>query len=262
MTTRLEDDFNEQGVAAPTIRARLLARFEEWLDNVLLGEEEPPTGVDAELLRELEFSSGRGDDLQQRECDLYDLWSSMTGLTQEVKLQGRTFAELTTMIREEKSAAETQAETKRAAAVEQVRTSEIETLLDLRDRLLRGHESTRRHLENAGTAPLGRLGRLLRGEASHFTELREAGLALLKGYALTLKRLAEALDRLNVREIVCVGEPFDPLLMSAVDVEETRETADGTVLEVYRRGYYRDGELFRIAEVKVARNAPMGEMDE
>jgi molecular chaperone GrpE (heat shock protein) len=41
--------------------------------------------------------------------------------------------------------------------------------------------------------------------------------------------------------------------MHAVDVEETDQQAEGTVLEVYRAGYEWKGEVHRPARVKVAR---------
>jgi molecular chaperone GrpE (heat shock protein) len=41
--------------------------------------------------------------------------------------------------------------------------------------------------------------------------------------------------------------------MHAVDVEETDQEAEGTVLEVYRAGYEWMGEVHRPAQVKVAR---------
>jgi molecular chaperone GrpE (heat shock protein) len=38
-----------------------------------------------------------------------------------------------------------------------------------------------------------------------------------------------------------------------VDVEETEQAAEGTVVEVYRAGYEWKGEVYRPAQVKVAR---------
>jgi molecular chaperone GrpE len=49
--------------------------------------------------------------------------------------------------------------------------------------------------------------------------------------------------------------------MKAVDLLETSEVPENTVLEVYRRGYEWNGEVFRVAEVKVAR-APRGPLAE
>jgi molecular chaperone GrpE len=83
----------------------------------------------------------------------------------------------------------------------------------------------------------------------------EAVAALQEGCALSLYRLDEVLAQFDVREIVCQGEPFDPSLMHAVDVEQTEQAAEGTVVEVYRAGYEWKGKVYRPALVKVARKA-------
>jgi molecular chaperone GrpE (heat shock protein) len=41
--------------------------------------------------------------------------------------------------------------------------------------------------------------------------------------------------------------------MNAVDIEQTGEVSDGTVLQIYRAGYMIDNEVLRPAQVKVAR---------
>jgi hypothetical protein len=79
--------------------------------------------------------------------------------------------------------------------------------------------------------------------------------SLKKGYRMGLDRIDEALQQLGVNEIVCQGKPFDPRIMNAVDIEETGDVPDGTVLEVYRTGYMIDTDVFQPAQVKVARAA-------
>src|SRR5215472_15902489 len=70
-------------------REGILRRFEEWLDDVLRAEE-PPQGIAAEILSRLDAESAAADG----QFDLYSMWSAVTALTQEVKLQGRTFKQL------------------------------------------------------------------------------------------------------------------------------------------------------------------------
>jgi molecular chaperone GrpE len=41
--------------------------------------------------------------------------------------------------------------------------------------------------------------------------------------------------------------------MTAVDVEAVDSVPEGTVVEVYRNGYEWNGEVYRTAQVKVAR---------
>src|SRR2546430_1500318 len=63
------------------------------------------------------------------------------------------------------------------------------------------------------------------------------------------------LHQLEVTEIPCQGRPFDPRYMQAVDLEETNQVPEGTVVEVYRVGYEWKGQTFRLAQVKVSRSA-------
>jgi molecular chaperone GrpE (heat shock protein) len=42
--------------------------------------------------------------------------------------------------------------------------------------------------------------------------------------------------------------------MTAVEVEETAVVPEGTVMGVYRNGYEWEGEVYRPAQVKVARS--------
>lgn len=73
---------------------------------------------------------------------------------------------------------------------------------------------------------------------------------LADGYMLGLRRLDRVLSEHGLTPIESVGRPFDPDTMEAV------ELADGppnTVVEEVRRGYRRNGKVFRPAQVKVAR---------
>jgi molecular chaperone GrpE len=73
-----------------------------------------------------------------------------------------------------------------------------------------------------------------------------------KGMELIYQHLLEALKKLGLQPIVCVGQPFNPHMHHAVEKFETGEAADGTVLEEYQRGYNFKGQLLRAAMVKVA----------
>src|SRR5271157_2361357 len=81
----------ERKVIGEMSREEILRRFEEWLDGALAAEE-PPRGVEAEILAAM---AGDGEDgKRQASATAYSLWAAMTALTQEVKLQGRSFKEL------------------------------------------------------------------------------------------------------------------------------------------------------------------------
>src|SRR5580658_3891405 len=82
---------SERKVIGGMSREEILRRFDQWL-GVALAAEEPPRGIDAEILAamagESEAQAG------QTSATTYSLWAAMTTLTQEVKLQGRAFKEL------------------------------------------------------------------------------------------------------------------------------------------------------------------------
>lgn len=250
------------------VRDRMLRRFELWLDEVLQ-EEEEPAGLPAEILEALR--DGEEFPPPAQAGDLYSLLSTMAALTQEVKLQGRTFEKMketfTSAQGVTSSLSEGQAEVleqlrrlsaqKRREAEQEAHRETLGTLIDVRDRLQRGLQSARAQLERVpAELPKGWLSRLLPGRRASSAPLREAIQALAGGYDLTLQRVEETLQRLEVRPIECEGLPFDPHRMKAVDIEQTSEAPDGTVLEVYRPGYTWRGELFQPAEVRVAR-APL-----
>ena len=260
-------------------REQILRRFEEWLDDVL-EEEEPPEGLAGEILAEL-TDPNRRPDSQDPRTSLYALWSAMTALTQEVGLQGRAFRDLgdrlaplverqeaLTAAHEdalsearslaERAFARAEADQRRAvsAAREDARLESLDLLLDLRDRLARVLEAAGALLAKGrgGLTSRGLPGWLARRHEAA-TRSHEAASALDHGCRLCLDWLDEALQAQGVHETRCTGLPFDPGSMRAVEVEETDGTAEGTVLQVLRRGYTQHGSPIRVAEVKVARQA-------
>jgi molecular chaperone GrpE len=229
-------------------REEILRRFETWLDAVLAAEE-PPQGIPAELLSSLADGAGVST---SGPGDLYSIWAAVTALTQETRLQGRSFKQLSETLAPLAAWDARLAEMQRAAQ-ENARREMLDLLLELRDRLGRGLEAARSSQEKIQQSlESGWVARLwARRQASRYA--LEAVAALREGCALSLDRLDEALAQFDVREIVCQGKAFDPNSMHAVDVLETEETAAGTVLEVYRTGYEWQGKVYRPALVKVAR---------
>ena len=262
------------------VREWMIARFTTWLDDVLSAEA-PPEDIDPGILADADRPAPAGRaHAEGVECDLYSLWSAQTAQTREISLQGREFKALREalapmgslddalgeVIASNKAAlaaiGSAMAEVRSAAAAREekahnaVRSETLNLLLGLRDRLVRGRETAEEHLQRAERpARLGWLVKLLTKNAGPTARVEEATEALLEGYVLTLRRLDEALDDIGVAEIACLGRPFDPARMKAVAVEQTDASPDGTVLEVYRRGYEWQGQVHRVAEVKVARGA-------
>jgi len=256
-----------------TDREEIVRRFEALLDAAL-SSENPPAGIDADILESvLNHSPDRAanDQDNARACDSYALWAAMTALTQEIKQQGRAFQELnrTLAAQTEKIADELRAvyaERERALRREterRCRKDVLGALIDLRDRLARGRESARvREKETAASDRAGWLPRMLGSTFSRQSAGAAATVdALARGYELGIERLDQTLDEFNAREIRCQGESFDPRRMNAIDSEESAAVAPGTVIQVYRSGYEWDGEVFRPAQVKVSR-PPSGALNE
>ncbi len=278
--------FNEHFAEAETkeaLRILILQRFTEWLDDVLV-EEKPLEGVAAELLAELDNSKqAEGDDPGADDYDLHSTWSALTALTQEVKLQGRAFKQLSDkmtpfdgldatidkllakhrdILHEARRIAEEGRTDRRhreselkLAAREDARRELIHLMVDIRDSLMIGLRSAaecQKKLKNYRSR--SRL-RTFFGDKSevqkHQLEIVDS---LTKGYQIGLDRMDESLQLLGVAEIQCVDNPFDPRTMNAVDIEETGQGPDGTVLQIYRAGYMIDNEILRPAQVKVARD--------
>lgn len=243
----------------------LALRLSDWFDATMAAEE-PPRGLDADLIAEL-----TADPKQEPPgCDQLALWSALTALTQEVRLQGRAFgrlgealAPLTGLepaVRElseangkllERVEEATRREIREAAEKARLRVERelLEPLLDTRERLMRNLRSLDEALAGHASRPrrwffFRRAGRARQAEA--VASLRE-------GSALSLARLDETLANLGVQFIERAGVPFDPRLMQVVQITPTEEAGEGTVLEVVRPGYAWRGEVFRAAQVRVAR---------
>lgn len=209
-------------------RSDILSRFEAWLDSAM-AEEAPPQGIPAEILTGSENGTG------SEPTDFYSIWATLTALTQEVKLQGRAFKQMSESLTRE--------------AEQRSRKQVLDALLEVREPLLRGLKP----------ASVGRdiqpslWDRMFPARWRKIQHSLEVANALHEGYRLGLARLDELLGQFHVQPIQCEGQFFDPRCMSAVDVEETNEIEDGMVIAVYRTGYEMNGEVYRPAQVRVAR---------
>jgi molecular chaperone GrpE len=228
-------------------REEILRRFEKWLDGALTAEE-PPRGVAAEIL-----AAAAGElNADAAPTATYSLWAAMTALTQEVKLQGRSFKDLNdTVGAQPVRIAEREREALQRETERRCRKEVLGVLIDLRDRLGRGLESVRAsEAEISKTARRGWSARIFMQPDSDGANATLA--ALKRGYEMGLERLEQTLDDFDAREIPCAGQMFDPRRMKAIDRQESGDVPEGTVMEVYRSGYEWNGEVFRPAQVKVS----------
>ncbi|MGF1526477.1 MAG: nucleotide exchange factor GrpE [Candidatus Competibacterales bacterium] len=83
-------------------------------------------------------------------------------------------------------------------------------------------------------------------EAQDVQKLRE-------GTELTLKMLASALEKFNVRPVDPAGERFNPDFHEAMTMQPTDQVAPNTVLQVIQKGYLLNDRLVRPALVTVAK---------
>jgi molecular chaperone GrpE len=259
------------------VRDRILRRFELWLDEILDGEQ-PPEGIAAEILEQLETDvPAEAVGTEEAGCDSYALWSAVTAMAEETRLQGRAFKQLHdsltpmqemvgsvgAMLQRYEAALDRQEQEIEQAARQAAWSDILAVLIDMRDRLLRGAQAAeawlRRPRSESESRPKTGLRALFGGGHADDGRTRqqdEAVQSMLTGYNLCREVLDEALANIGVRPIECLGRPFDPLTMKAVDIGYESDAPDGGVLEVYREGYRQGETVYRPAEVKVARQRP------
>ena len=75
----------------------------------------------------------------------------------------------------------------------------------------------------------------------------------LEGVRLIEKSLMEALKKLGVKKIECVGKKFDPNLHNAVLSLDTKDVKSGYVVEEIEAGYEMEGKVVRFSQVVVAK---------
>ena len=73
-----------------------------------------------------------------------------------------------------------------------------------------------------------------------------------RGMEMIYQRLSDSLKKLGLEPIKAKGERFDPHVHHAVDMVETDEVEDHTILDEYQQGFNFRGRLLRPAMVKVA----------
>jgi molecular chaperone GrpE len=220
-------------------RSEMLRRFELYLDTAM-AEEAPPAGIPAEILDSNAGGLAAGPTEPGNAggpgaMDWYTMWAAVTALTQEIKLQSRAFKQM--------------GETLAADAERRSRKESLGGLLEMRERLQRGLDAVRGRTELQPVL----WDRIFQQRWRQVQHALEVVRALEEGYRLSLGYLDDLLFQFQVQPIECEGRKFDPRRMNAVDVEETDEAEEGTVVSVYRMGYEWNGELFRPAQVRVAR---------
>lgn len=73
-----------------------------------------------------------------------------------------------------------------------------------------------------------------------------------KGMEMTYNQSVEVLHQMGVEEIASLNQPFDPEVHNAVMHVEDPAVGSNTIVEVFQKGYEKDGKVIRHAMVKVA----------
>ena len=77
---------------------------------------------------------------------------------------------------------------------------------------------------------------------------------LRQGVELIRKQMEQMLSKFGIQAMETKGRQFDPRQHEAVEIVETTEAPDNTILEELQRGYRIKDRLLRPARVRVARN--------
>ena len=88
---------------------------------------------------------------------------------------------------------------------------------------------------------------------------------LKEGSELTLKMLASAMEKYNIKEVNALNEQFNPEYHEAMSMQEREDVPPNTVVSVMQKGYLLNERLIRPAMVIVSRAASQpggGQLDE
>ncbi len=179
--------------------------------------------------------------------DLYRLFKELAALKTEVKIESRQvktaieeFQVLTERLQKNNQQLSDELTEQRRLQVknnEEVECPLLLALLDLRDRM------------EAGIT-----------QANHYQPgwfscrkayTRQYIQSLHEGMTLSLRRLDVLLDRYKVKHIDAIGMQLDPYTMQVSETDQLKDKDNGVVLLENRKGYLRNGQLLRLAEVTV-----------
>jgi len=187
-----------------------------------------------------------------RRTDLYSLFAELVALKTEVRLESR---QVKTALDEFRAVFETlqasqaqlggELERAHSAVPEQQRAALKPLLLELvelRDRFEAGLRVLNQYRPTRWVRWLGQRRRE-----------RDLLQAVAQGQDISLRRLDHLLNAQQVVALDAAGKRLDPHTMRAAELDQRPDLANGIVTEELRRGYLWQGELLRLAEVKVNR---------
>jgi molecular chaperone GrpE len=79
------------------------------------------------------------------------------------------------------------------------------------------------------------------------------GNQLLEGVQLTIKGLMGALEKVGLKSLASVGEPFDPNFHEALVMEASKDVPEQRIILEFEKGYMLKDRLLRAAKVVVSK---------
>jgi len=193
-------------------------------------------------------------DQDEQQPDLYTLLEGLTALRQEISLQGRTFHEFQQPLSQylEKTQTQTSSIETFMARVKSQEKEEgyedgfheafnflIDPLLDTHDQFRRMNEQFQSRLKSR---------KKWLGFFQNTNELKQ----VQQSVELTLKKLNQRMQTMQIVPVARVGGAFEPQVMKAVELEPTSTMKPDHVVEIFRQGYRHQDRVLRFAEVKVS----------
>jgi molecular chaperone GrpE len=83
--------------------------------------------------------------------------------------------------------------------------------------------------------------------------------SLAEGLRIVLKQFLDSIDKLGVKRVATVGQPFDPSVHEAIQHLPSTDHPAGVVLAEVQAGYTLGDRLVRAAMVVVSKGPPEGE---
>lgn len=84
-------------------------------------------------------------------------------------------------------------------------------------------------------------------------ESEEFSAQLLEGVQLTIKGLMSSLEKVGLKPLTSVGEPFDPNFHEALVMEASKDVPEQRIILEFEKGYMLKDRLLRAAKVVVSK---------
>lgn len=197
----------------------------------------------SELLDSPEFDASNITEQSERDVDLFDFFSELIAIKTELRIQGRQFKSALDQLSDAHDSNRQLLNDNQQllqATQHHQQHKLIEDLLDIRDRI---------------AAAVDMAGHYQPGSFSLVVSHQERKLiqSLHDGQQLTLERLDQLLDSLQVKLIQTLGKPFNPETMHAVDISHDDAFDNHVVSQQISPGYCWQNRVIRTAQVIVNR---------